>query len=274
MKIAITGGNGFIGRAAAKYAITNGHEVVFFDRPRHDVLGDLAALDGAEQVIHLAGVLGTSELFDTPEIAIDVNVKGTIRVLEWCRKTGAGYVGISMPPVFPSVYTATKICADHLAKAWGQTYGVRTATVRAFNAYGPGQKHGPGHPQKILPTFATESWAGRPIPIWGDGTQTVDLVHSDDVGRMLVEATYTDSPGNLFEAGSGQAVMVESLAYSINKITGSKGGVRYLPMRKGEVSTHMIRAEGLGWDALGWKPQLDWGLIEKTVLSYKGPMSV
>jgi UDP-glucose 4-epimerase len=268
LKFAITGGNGFIGQAAVKYATANGHEVRTFDRPEHDILGDLSGLDGADTVIHLAGMLGTAELFETPDLAIDVNVKGTLRVLEWCRENSAGYVGISMPPVFPSVYTATKICADHLARAWGNAYGIRTATVRAFNAFGPGQKHGARHPQKILPTFSVEAWAGRPIPIWGDGRQTVDLVHVDDIGRMLVEAAYVDSPGNVFDAGSGYPVRVRSLADFILQVTGSEAGVKLLPMRKGEVKTH-IAAAGAGWRELGWRPAYSPDRIEETVHYYK-----
>jgi len=75
-----------------------------------------------------------------------------------------------------------------MATAWHHAYDVGVSHVRAYNAYGPGQAYGPGHPQKILPTFARAAWEGRPIPIWGDGEQTVDLVHSDDVARMLVDA--------------------------------------------------------------------------------------
>src|SRR3990170_3281413 len=178
MRIAVTGGSGFLGRAAVQAADDAGHDVWSFDRPeKHDVLGSLDALSDADAVVHLAGVLGTSELFDTPETAIDVNIKGTLRVLQWCRDNGAAYVGITMPPVFPPVYTATKVCSQRLATAWHQAFGVRVSHVRAFNAYGSHQAHGTGHPQKIVPTFATEAWAGRPIPVWGDGEQTVDLVH-------------------------------------------------------------------------------------------------
>jgi hypothetical protein len=86
------------------------------------------------------------------------------------------------------VYTATKVAATRLASAYHHTHGLPVSHVRAFNAFGPGQAHGPGHPQKIIPTFAVEAWAGRPIPIWGDGNQTVDLIHTSDLARMLVDA--------------------------------------------------------------------------------------
>ncbi|MCW6003853.1 NAD-dependent epimerase/dehydratase family protein [Micromonospora sp. CPCC 205371] len=266
VKIAVTGGRGFIGQATLRAADAAGHDVFAFDRP-DDILGNLDGLAGADHVIHLAGVLGTSELFDAAEEAITTNVVGTLRVLQWCEAHGAGFTAITMPPVFPSVYTATKICADRLATAWHLAKGVPVSHVRAFNAYGAGQKHGPGHPQKILPTFATEAWHGRPIPIWGDGKQTVDLVHADDIGRMLIEATGHGDDA-VFDAGTGIAVSVNELADAIINITGSTGGKLYLPMRAGEIPTHIV-AEGEGWDRLDWRPELDWARVEEAVHWYR-----
>lgn len=268
LKIAVTGGAGFFGRATIEAAETAGHEVWAFDRELgDDVLGSLAALDGADAVIHLAGVLGTSELFDMPETALDVNIKGTLRVLEWCRGHDARYVGVSMPDPFPSVYTATKMAARRLTTAWHNKHGLPVSTVRAFNGYGPHQHYGAGHPQKILPTFARAAWEGRPLPIWGDGEQAMDLVHADDVGRMLVEATaYGDD--ETFDAGTGVAVTVNELAEFVLQVTGSNAGIEYLPMRPGEVPVQ-ITAEGEGWDLLGWKPELDWDRIAETVRWYR-----
>lgn len=266
MKIAVTGGRGFIGSATLRAAESAGHDAFAFDRP-DDILGDLDALGGADHVIHLAGMLGTSELFDTAEEAVETNVIGTLRILQWCEANSAGFTAISMPPVFPSVYTATKICADRLATAWHLAKGVPVSHVRAFNAYGPGQKHGRGHPQKILPTFATEAWHGRPLPIWGDGEQTVDLVHTDDVARMLIDAAGHGHDA-VFDAGTGVAVTVNQLADFVLEVTGSTAGKRYLPMRAGEIATHIV-AEGDGWDRLDWRPTLDWGRVAEAVLWYR-----
>lgn len=266
MKIAITGGSGFIGKAAVEYAREHGHEVMTFDRPEHDILGPLHALNGVDAVVHLAGVLGTAELFDTAELAVDVNVKGTLRILEKCSEQDAAYVGITMPPVFPSVYTATKLAADRLARAWHVSHGLRVSRVCAYNAFGKHQKHGPGHPQKIVPTFAVEAWAGRPIPIWGDGEQTVDLVHADDLGRMLIEATKYGHD-QCFDGGTGVAFTVNQVAKMVLEITGSKAGVTHLPMRKGEVPTNIV-ARGQGWDVIA-QPRFDPAQFEEVVRWYK-----
>lgn len=269
MRIAVTGGSGFIGRAAVVAATKAGHTAWSFDRSDgNDVLGPLDGLKDADAVIHLAGVLGTAELFDRPEEAVSVNVTGALRILDWCRDNHAAYVGITMPDAFPSVYTATKIAAARLATAYHHAYGLPVSHVRAFNAYGPGQAHGPGHPQKILPTFARAAWSRRPIPVWGSGNQWVDLIHSDDVGRMLVDALRCGGDDAVFDAGTGHPVTVGQLASQVLDFTGSQAGVEYLPMRIGELET-AIRATGEGWDRLGWRPALDWARVEQAVRWYE-----
>ncbi len=268
MRIAVTGGSGFLGQATVRAAENAGHDVWTFDRSEgHDVLGDLSALSGADVVIHLAGVLGTSELFDDPETAVDINVTGSLRVIKWCHENGAGYVGISMHDRFPSIYSATKVAARKLASAYHAAYGLPVSHVRAFNAYGPGQAYGPGHPQKIVPTFARLAWEGRPLPVWGDGEQTVDLVHADDVGRMLIDATQHGDDA-VFDAGTGETVTVNEVARRVLDVTGSTAGIEYLSMRIGETPT-VVRAEGEGWDRLDWKPELDWDRVADTVRWYK-----
>lgn len=269
MKIAVTGGGGFIGGAVMLAGEAMGHTMFAFDRTDgNDVLGRLSSLHEfkPDTVIHLAGVLGTHELFDRPEHAVEVNVIGTLRVLQFCRDVSAGYVGITMPPVFPSVYTATKVCTDRLATAWHREFDVSVAKVRAFNAFGPGQKYGPGHPQKIIPTFAVKSWRREPIPIWGDGTQTVDLIDVVQIARIMIEATAHGDDATI-DAGSGTPITVNEVATYVNELTGSTAGVEYLPMRRGETPTRVV-ARGDGWDRLSWAPYFSLDALATTVNSY------
>lgn len=273
MRIAITGSAGFIGAATVRAAEAAGHQVIHFDRSDGPNILDPdtwpAAFHKIDHLIHLAGVLGTAELFDDPHHAVDVNVHGALNMLQHCHRIGAGYTAITMPPVFNSVYTATKVCADRLTTAWYESMGLRTSKVVAFNAYGPGQKHGPGHPQKIIPTFATEAWAGRPIPVWGDGEQTVDLVHADDLGHLLVEATAFEDD-EVFDGGTGYPLTVNRVAEYVNGVTGNTAGIKYLPMRKGETPTHIV-AEGRGWDLLDEEciPQMNWKRLHETIEAYR-----
>jgi UDP-glucose 4-epimerase len=271
MKIAVTGGAGFIGKYVKEYAEKQGHDVILFDHVNgHSILESLDPLNGADKVIHLAGMLGTSELFDTAEEAVNVNVIGTLRILEWCRSNNAGYVGITMPDSsWANVYQATKLCAMRLATAWHRNFDVPVSHVRAYNAFGPGQKHGPGHPRKILPTFAWHAWRGLPIPIWGNGGQTVDLVYAGDLGRMLVDATEYGMD-QVFDGGTGQSMPVWQVAYLVNTWCGQEiDNIRYYPMRPGEEVNTDIRAKGEGWETLGWQPKFDIARFEETVLSYR-----
>jgi UDP-glucose 4-epimerase len=271
MRVLVTGGCGFLGSAVLAELARRGQLGWTYDRRDGNDIGDLdrltANLAPCDAVIHLAGVLGTHELFDAVPEAIAVNVAGTANVLEAARRAGARYVGTTMPTVFPSIYTATKLGAVALERAYHHTYGLAVSRVRAFNAYGPAQKHGPGHPQKILPTFATEAWAGRPIPIWGDGTQTVDLIHTDDLARLLVDCLEHGDDWTV-DGGSGVALSVNEVADLVLEVTGSEAGVRYLPMRRGERPTQVV-ATGQGWERLDWRPTLDLNRVAEVVEAYR-----
>jgi UDP-glucose 4-epimerase len=239
VRVLVSGGAGFIGSAVVLRLKEQGHEPVVFDRFQgQDIVDSGAVADavkGCDAVIHLAGMLGTHELFDIAHMAVNVNIHGTLNVLQACDAFEASYVGITMPVSgWANVYTATKHCAQDLASAWHRHKGLKVSHVRAYNAYGPGQKCGPGHPQKIVPTFATEAWAGRPIPIWGDGEQTVDLIHVDDLARHLVDAlAYEDD--RIIEGGSGEPFTVNHIAALVQIVTGgASNDVEHLPMRMGE----------------------------------------
>lgn len=269
MLVAITGGAGFVGSHVAHYAKEAGHDVVFFDK-RHgnDIMGDLTNLNGAEAVIHLAGVLGTMELFDTVQDAIDKNVTGSYRVANWCLENDAQYVGILVPDVFPSIYCATKVGAQRITSALHQAKGLKVSHVTAFNAHGPGQAYGPGHPQKFGPTFSIAAWNNRPIPVWGDGSHLVDPVSVRDVARMLVDAVnFPDD--QVFDGGTGTTHTVTEIAEFVLEVTGSTAGIDYLPMRIGETKTN-VAATGLGWDLLDWRPEFSWDQLRETVEWYKG----
>jgi UDP-glucose 4-epimerase len=268
MKVTVTGGLGFIGSATATAAEAVGHDVAFFDRrDGNDVLGDLSGLAGSEAVIHLAGAIGTLELFNDVEGAIQANIVGSHRIMQWCWKNNAQYVGILVPDVFPSIYCATKMATARLATALHHARGLKTSHVRTFNAFGPGQGYGPGHPRKFMPTFSMAGWAGKPIPVWGDGSSLIDPVHVDDVGRMLVDAC--QFPYDVtFDAGSGLELSVNQVAQFVVNVTKSTAGIEHEPMRIGETATN-VAATGEGWDLLGWQPHFEPTRLAETVEWYQ-----
>jgi UDP-glucose 4-epimerase len=266
MHVAITGGGGFIGRHLQNDLRARGHEVTVLELPRNDVSKRVLLPLTADGVIHLAGVLGTHELFDEPQRAIDVNITGTLNVLEAAKAVGARYVGMTMPRVFPSIYTATKTAAAELERAYHYAYDMPISRVRAFNAYGTGQKFGPGHPQKIIPTFARASWLGDPMPIWGDGEQTVDLICVKQLARMLVCALDVGDDETI-DGGCGIAMSVNDVARMVGRITGNDR-VEHLPMRRGELPVTIV-AKGEGWECLDFHPFFDEDTFYETVVSYR-----
>ena len=267
MRVCVTGHAGFIGRAVTRQLAGDGHHVVGYSLPRSDVLSEFDvnnAVDGCDAVIHLAGMLGTHELFDTPHEAVEVNVLGTVNILEACRRHRCRYVGITMPAVFPSIYTATKLCTQKLASAYHHSHGVPVSHVKAYNAYGPGQAYGPGHPQKIVPTFARAGWLRNPMPIWGDGRQTVDLVHVDDLAALLV-AALAFGDDEVIEGGTGEPFTVAEVAEMVGDVTGSYG-VQFLPMRRGERATHIVADSDASPLAL---PEFSHARFVDTIESYR-----
>lgn len=280
MRVLVTGGSGWIGRATCAELERRGHECVPFDRSEGgDVTDDAAifeAVQEVEHVIHLAGVLGTHELFEDPMQAVKVNVEGSLNVTIACALNGVGLTEITMPRVNPSLYAATKSCAMDIAEAYRHGQGLKVSYVRAYNAYGPGQAYGGDHPQKIVPTFATRAWRGEPIPIWGAGLLLCDLVHVDDVARMLVEAMAFGG-GQVFDAGSGYPQTVIDVASKVADVVRLGGGpdeqtLDYLLARPGE-RTHSTSADfasGEGWELLGgWRPVFDRYRFAEAVESYR-----
>lgn len=278
VRIALTGSAGFIGKATRRLLENpiqqvGGHVVIPIDRSTgHDLLdSDLDDLiGGCDSVIHLAGVLGTSELFDTVGQAVDVNVRGTLNVIEAASRHNVRYVGITMPDCWPSIYQATKLCGVRIAAAYQHAGKLRSTHVRAFNAYGDEQKFGDGHPQKIIPTFASLSWQGKPMPIWGDGDQTCDLVHVEHIAYCLARAAVGDyrfDNGDTWDAGSGKELTVLQVAKYVGSITGSTI-LEHLPMRVGELPGTQLCATDGGPFRYDEHP-INSGKLAKVIEAYK-----
>jgi UDP-glucose 4-epimerase len=280
VKVLVTGGRGWIGRATCAQLERRGHVPVPVDRRPHkdDPIVDVTnqadlwpVIREVDHVIHLAGVLGTHELLDQPRRAVNVNVMGGLNVVTACSEFDVGLTEITMPRVNPSLYAATKAAAMDIALAYLAAGKLRCSFVRAYNAYGPGQAYGGDHPQKIIPTFASRGWAGEPLPVWGDGLLWVDLVHVDDVARMLVEAM-AFGDGQVFDAGSGYVQTVQTIAERVIQLTGNRSKIDYLPARPGERlhSTDRDVAKGEGWELLwGWRPVFDLERLAEAVDSYR-----
>lgn len=236
MRVLVTGGNGFIGKAVAAELVRRGMpRPVNFDTPldvrdAHQVSNNLTGIDA---VIHLAGRLGTSETFGVEYETADVNILGALTVADQCARRGLPMVWIGTGHYGqPNPYAITKACAQDLLLARDNV-----AVVKAYHAYGPGQKSYPPHGQslvrKIMPSFVNRALTGMPLEISGDGSNVIDLVHVDEVARVLVDAI--DGPtGVVLEAGTGRGMTVRDVAEQVLRLTGSSSEIVHHTMRPGE----------------------------------------
>lgn len=273
MIVLVTGSAGFIGQYTMRALEDRGYIPLPFDlADGHDVLNRDVVMDHvgqADAVIHLSGVLGTHELYDDAHKAIDVNIKGAVNVLDACAQWGNPFVMIEQPHIWYNPYEATKAAAHRFAMAYHLDKDVPVAFVETYNAYGPGQAHGKGHPQKILPTFAVNAWRNLPIPIWGDGEQVIDLIAAPDVADCLVDAVEGPLLANNYVAGTGVPVTVNEAAEVIldavsafSEGEAGQAGVKRRPMRRGENTEEPAVAPYCNYP-------MRWGYLMETVLSYR-----
>lgn len=246
VRVLVTGGNGFIGRHTVDMLYKAGHEPVVFDR-QGTYLGDVRdrhavcdAASHADGIIHLAGILGTQETIGNPFPAAETNILGALNIFEAAAQYDLPTVNIAVGNWFEqNTYSISKTCAERFAFMFNTYRDTRIAVVRALNAYGPGQvpalPYGPSKVRKIIPAFVCRALAGRPIEIYGDGNQVMDMVHVTDVARALI-AALTEDHGQYvtpFEVGTGRRTTVNDIARAVIDVVG-EGEIVHLPMRPGE----------------------------------------
>jgi nucleoside-diphosphate-sugar epimerase len=245
-------------------------------------------LRGADEVYHMAGKLGTSELDDQVVAGIEVNITGAVNVFDACLAADVPTVFYpSKPNVWLNTYTITKFASEQFARLYNETRNIRICSLRYFNAYGPNQALGPV--RKIIPTFARQASRGRPIEIFGDGEQVVDMIFSEDLGRITVDFMRSGNKGAPLDCGRGIRMTVNQVAAEVNRHFRNKSGVMYLPMRRGETPCTTLVAdiaplravlrnlEFSDWESsfaetLDWYAALDESVIEPVpaVLSVAG----
>jgi UDP-glucose 4-epimerase len=285
-KIAVvTGGAGFIGSHMVDLLINRGFSVRVIDnltgghRKNLDHLAenprlschwqDIRELEpgsdifkGARYVFHFAGIGDIVPSIEKPISYMDVNVQGTVRVLECARASGvqklvyassSSCYGLaatptderhSIAPQYP--YALSKYLGEQTAFHWHQVYGLPVNAICIFNAYGP-RVRTTGVYGAVFGVFLRQKLAGKPYTVVGDGTQTRDFVYVTDVAAAFLAAAETRLVGERFNVGAGNP-------QSINRLVELLGGeVTYVPKRPGEPDCTWANIDKIT-SLIGWRP--------------------
>ena len=296
MRVLVTGGAGFIGSHVVDRCISAGHDVVVVDNlstgTRQSVPSaarlavidirspDLADVFRAEQpdaVIHLAAQAEVRRSVEQPLLDADVNIMGSLNLLECSRRFGVRRVIYSssggavygdtdvLPtpedqPARPaSPYGVSKLTVEHYLGCWAGLYGIRWVALRYANVYGPRQS--PLGEAGVVAIFAHRLLGGEPVVINGDGLQTRDYVHAGDVVAANLAAAAYDGDQVAFNIGTGVETNVLDLLASCQAAAGTSIEPEHRPARLGELSRSALDCTRAQRD-LDWKPavKLDEGL--------------
>lgn len=292
MRILVTGGAGFIGTNLVRRLSRQGHEVAVFDDlsvgRRENLAGltvefiagdvlDLSAVRLAvrdrEAIVHLAAQTGVPGSLEDPRRDCEVNVLGTLNMLEAARQAEVRRVvfassnaplGRQSPPADPdkaplpvSPYGASKLAGEGYCLAYHGSWGLGTVVLRFANVYGPRSEH----KASVVARFFKDILDERRITLDGDGSQTRDFLFVEDLCRAVELSLDSDLAGEVLQVATGMETAIRDLAERVINITGHDVRVETGPARRGDVQRNyssIAKIEAL----LGWRPEvsLDDGL--------------
>ena len=206
-------------------------------------------IDGADAVIHLAGQPGVRYSWaDGFGRYVDRNITATQRLLEAARHTRVGRLVLASSssvygnaPTYPttedsptrpvSPYGVTKLAVEHLARAYGENWGLPVVVLRYFSVYGPGQR-----PDMALHRFIAAAARGRPVPIYGDGEQVRDFTYvSDAVAATIAASTGDVPPASVLNVAGGSSCTVNDVVRLVAESLGHEVATRRLAEQPGDV---------------------------------------
>lgn len=291
MKVLVTGGAGFIGSNLVKALLQQGDDVVVLDNLSsgvkkniefyteinfvEDDIRNASVLDKVmkevEVIYHLAASVGNKRSIDNPFLDADINVKGTLCILEAARKyqvrkivvsSSAGVFGElktlpikedhAVEPRTP--YASSKLYSEKISLAYADIYGMEAICLRYFNVYGLNQRFDAYG--NVIPIFVFKMLQGEQLHIYGDGEQTRDFINVQDVVQANIKAANTRGISGVFNIGSGTSITINELTKNLISISGINPKIMYKAERLGDVK-HSLADITFAKQALGYYPSVD-----------------
>jgi UDP-glucose 4-epimerase len=237
-----------------------------------------AAVRGSEVVFHLAASVGNTRSIEHPIADSEINVLGTLHVLEAARRHGVRKVVFSssagifgelktLPiredhPAEPDTpYGASKLGAEKLCLAYAKLYPLECVCLRYFNVYGVNQRYDAYG--NVIPIFVHRLLRGEPLTIYGDGEQTRDFINVRDVAMANYRAAMARGVSGAFNIASGTRITINRLAAMLAESAGGSVAIQHGPPRPGDVR-HSLADVSAARAAFGFEPTvtLEQGLPE------------
>lgn len=282
-KYVITGGAGFIGTNLVEALVNAGQyvtvvddlsagnkerlpaEVSFHQVDTRDTKRLTEILHGHDIVVHLAALPRVQFSIAEPLLTHDVNVNGTLSVLEASRAAGVKRVvyaasssaygdqetlplSVDLPPQPKSPYALHKYFGEEMLRLWNQIYGIETVSLRFFNVYGP-HLDPDGPYALVIGRFLKLASEGQPLTITGDGEQTRDFTHVSDIVSAVLKAAASEHVGHgeVLNVGAGQQTSINTLAKMISP------NIEYVSARL--EPKHTMADISLTTSLLQWEPK-------------------
>lgn len=255
-------------------AKASGHELVKGSITDKESLTEI--LRGVDTVYHQAAIPSVPRSIKDPFSTNKANVEGTLTLLVSCADAGVKNVVFAssssvygdaltlpkvetMQPNPKSPYAVSKLIGEHYMRVFSELYGLRTASLRYFNVFGPSQNPDSEY-AAVIPKFVKAAFEGKPLAIYGDGSQTRDFTYVKDVIEANKGAT---GKNGVYNIAGGRQTTIKSLAELIIALTGSNSKIKNLPERAGDIK-HSLADISKARKELGWEPKytLEKGLKE------------
>jgi len=299
MKALVTGGAGFIGSNIVKLLVDKGHKVVVLDNlssgyrcnlePFPNVVffkGDVRdknkvsrVVKGVDVIFHLAASVGNVRSIEHPIDDSQVNVLGTLNILEAARNnrvskivfsSSAGIFGeLKILPIKEdhpaepdSPYGASKLAAEKLCLVYAKLYSMECVCLRYFNVYGINQRYDAYG--NVIPIFAHRMLNKEPLIIFGDGEQTRDFVNVQDVAKANYQAAMAKGVWGAFNIASGKRITINRLVELMSKASGMKPRVKHGASRKADVR-HSLADIAKAHKGFGYRPEIN---LEEGLVKY------